>query len=174
MKNENFFAPKIGGENIAEKQEEFIEAPKDCYFIHGVKDWSKKHNIGIRTPEISCSLQKDGHTQAIRPYGYILRLNKGAIISAYDTDVTSRYYGSNFKKRLSEQTEQKKYRNYAEGELDALIENTQKNSHNELWVNGEMIKIAGVYVKKSEGDAPGAKAFIKACRKESIPIHLIE
>lgn len=174
MENENFFAPKSRGESDIEKQEKFIEAPEGCYFIHGVKGWTKKHSIGIRTPEISCSLQKDEHSQPIRPYGYVLQLDKGAITSAYDKDVTSRYYDTSFKKRLSEQTEQKKYRNYDEGELDALIENTQKNSHNELWVNGEMVEIIGAYVKKSEEDALGTKAFIKACGKENIPVHWIE
>ena len=174
MENENFFAPKSESENDIEKHEEFIETPEGCYFIHGVKDWTKKHSIGIRTPEISCSLQKDEYTQPIRPYGYILKLDKGAVTSAYDKDVTSRYYDTSFKKKLSEQTEQKKYRDYGEAELDALIENTQKNSHNELWVDGEMVEITGAYVKKSEEDIPGVKAFIKACRKENVPIHWIE
>ncbi len=174
MKNENFFAPESGSENDIEKQKEFIETPKGCYFVHGVKDWTKKHSIGIRTPEISCSLQQDERTQPIRPYGYILKLDKGAIASAYDKDVTSRYYDTSFKKRLSEQTDQKKYRNYSENELDALIENTQKNSHNELWVNGEKVEITGAYVKKSEEVAPGVKAFINACREKNIPIHWIE
>ena len=174
MENENFFAPKSESESDIEKQEEYIEAPEGCYFIHGVQEWTKKHAIGIRTPEISCSLQKDENTQPIRPYGYILKLDKGAIASAYDKDVTSRYYDTSFKKKLSEQTEQKKYREYDEDELDTLIENTQKNSHNELWVNGEMIEITGAYVKKTEEDALGVKAFIKACRKENIPIHWIE
>jgi hypothetical protein len=174
MKNENFFAPESKSESDIKKQETFVKAPKGCYFIHGVKDWSKQCGIGIRTPEISCSLQKDKHTQPIRPYGYILKLDKGAISSAYDRDVTSRYYDNNFKKKLSEQTERKKYKNYGEAELDILIENTQKNSHNELWVNGEMVEIIGAYVKKSEEDIPGVKAFIKACGKENIPIHWIE
>lgn len=174
MENENFFTPKPESENDIKKQEEFIEAPKGCYFIHGVKDWTKKHTIGIRTPEISCSLQKDEHTQPIRPYGYVLKLDKGAIGAAYDKDVTSCYYDTSFKKKLSEQTEQKKHRNYGEDGLNALIENTQKNSHNELWVNGEMVEITGAYVKKTKEDVLGVKAFIRACRKENIPIHLIK
>jgi len=172
MKNETLFTPE--GENDIEKQEGFVEAPEGCYFIHGVKDWTKKHSIGIRTPEISCSLQKDKHTQPIRPYGYIVRLDKGAITSAFDKDVASRYHDTSFKKQLNEQTEQKKYRSYAEDELDVLIKNTQKKSHNELWVNGEMVEITGAYVKKSEENTHGTKAFIKACRKENIPIHWIE
>jgi len=174
MENEKFFTPELESKKDIEKQKEFIEAPEGCYFIHGVKGWTKKHTIGIRTPEISCSLQKDNHTQPIRPYGYILKLYKGAIVSAFDKDVTSRYGDINFKKRLSEQTEQKKYRNYGENELDALIKNTQKNSHNELWVKGEMVEIIGAYVKKTEKEAAGVKAFVKACRKENIPIHWIE
>lgn len=157
-----------------EKQGEFIEAPEGCYFIHGVKDWTKKHTIGIRTPEISCSLQKDNRTQPIRPYGYVLKLDKGAVTSAYDKDVTSHYRDTDFKKRLSEQTEQKKYRDYSEDELDALMENTREKSHNELWVNGEKAEIIGAYIRKIENTSPGTKEFIKACEKENIPIHRVE
>ncbi len=174
MKNEKLFASKIETGGDMEKQGEFIKAPGGCYFIHGVKDWTKKHSIGIQIPEISCSLQKDERTQPIRPYGYILKLHKGAITAAYDKDVTSRYYDTNFKKQLSEQTEQKKYKQYAVDELNALMENTQKKSHNELWVDGEMVEIVGAYVNKSEINAPGIKAFIKACQKDNIPIHWIE
>ncbi len=103
-----------------------------------------------------------------------MRLSRGAILSAFDRDVTSKYYDANFKKELSEQTRRKKYRNYSEEELDVLAANTQKNSHNELWVNGEVVEIVGGYISKEGADAPGLQAFIRACDKEGIPIRRIE
>ncbi|MCX6763530.1 MAG: hypothetical protein NTZ97_02240 [Candidatus Moranbacteria bacterium] len=173
MKNEKFFIPKLEKvENI--EPQELIQPPKDCYFIHGVKDWSKESSIGVRTPEISCSLQKDNFTKPIRSYGYILKLDKGAITSAYNKDVTSQYSDTSFKKNLSEQSNQKKFKRYSEENLEELIEDTQKNSHNELWVNGELVEIIGAYVVKNENNIPGIKAFIKVCHEKGIPIHWIE
>lgn len=173
MKNNNFFGFESRIERL-EDNVETIQPPVDCYFIHGVKDWDKKRRPAISVPEVSCSIQKDGHTKPLRPYGYILRLQKGAVINAFDRDVTSRYCDASFKKELGEQTRLKKYRNYSENELSELVENTPRNSHNELWVNGEMAEIAGGYVSKAGIDAPGVKAFIKTCGEEGIPVRWVE
>lgn len=159
--------------NETEPEVETINLPEDCYFIHGVTQWSKNNAIGIKAPEISCSIQKDGFSMPLRPYGYILKIDKGAISRAFDTDVSSKYK-ENWEKELSEQTELKKYKNYQEDEFEELIQNTKKNSHNELWVNGEKVEIVGAYIKKEENNLPGTTAFIKACNNSNIPIHWIE
>ena len=174
MLNERMLTSKPEKKESIEEQQDYIKVPDECYFIHGVKDWTKKHSIGVRTPEISCSLQKDTHTQPIRPYGYILKLDKGAISGAYDRDVTSRYHDTSFKKKLSEQTRGKQYKNYNEDELEDLIENTKKKSHNELWVDGEMVEVIGAYVNKKKMEASGTRAFIKACNRDNVSIHWVE
>lgn len=154
------------------EQPSLITPPEDWYFMHGIKDWKKDHLIGIRSPEISCSLHKDGFTRPLRPYGYILALDQGSISRAYDRDVTSHYDG-NFKKILSEGTRQKKYNSYSEKELDLLAKNTRKDSHNELWVNGEKTEIIGAYIMKDAMGISGNQSFIKACRKAGIPVREI-
>ena len=62
-----------------EEHEEIIEPPVGTYFIHGVKTWSKENSLSIRSPEISVSVQEDGKTVPLRPYGYRLKVYKGAI-----------------------------------------------------------------------------------------------
>jgi len=172
VKKEKYFPSKL--ENSVEKtEEEIIKAPEGCYFIHGVTNWTKDNSIGIRTPEISCSLQKDEYTRPLKPYGYILQLTKGSIISAYDRDVASKYNDNSFTKSLSWQTNQKKLKNYSEENLDILIANTRQGNHNELFVKGEKVEIVGAYVDKSKSGSAGIKVFIKACKSENIQIHYI-
>ena len=167
--NKNFLTSKLKGQKSEEK---IVKPPEGCYFIHCIKSWSKNEYFGIKTPEISCSLQKDSYTIPLRPYGYILKIDKGAVICAFDRDVTSKY-NENWQK-FSAARQNKKIGRYSESELEELIKNTKENSHNELWIRGEMIQIIGAYVVKKKVVSPGTKVFIKSCRKADILIHWIK
>lgn len=156
-----------------EPEEEIVEPPEDSYFIHGVKQWSKKDRIGIRSPEVSASLHKDNVTELLRPYGYILKVYKDAISGAFDRDVTSAY-NERYEKELKPQSAGRKRRQYGEGELQELIENTKTGSHNEVWVKGNKVEIVGAYIIEEALNAPGARAFLKACQKDNIPVRIIK
>ena len=160
-------------EEESEQQGELVEPPEGAYFIHGVRTWSKNETIGIRSPEISGSLQVDGITKPIRPYGYRLRVDKGGLSSAFAEDVTSEF-GDGYKKRLKRQSSGIKRRQYEEDELSELVDNTKIGSHNELWLIGNMIEIVGAYITEDGMSAPGAQAFLKACRKDGISIEIIK
>jgi len=181
--SEKFHPPEFGEplkeENKSEQkpeigpEEEIIEPPEGSYFIHGVKQWSKKDRIGIRSPEVSTSLQKDNFTEPLRPYGYILKIDRGAIPGAFDRDVTSAY-NERYEKELKSQSAGRKRRQYGENELQELIANTKTGSHNEVWVKGDMAEIVGAYITEEALNAPGAKAFLKACQKDNISVRIIK
>lgn len=77
-------------------------------------------------PEISCSLQKDGYTQPMLPYGYVLKIDKGGINSIFNIDVTSEY-DINARKKIKDNVRQKRFKKYNVSDLDELIKNTPKN-----------------------------------------------
>ncbi len=156
-----------------ESIKETIEPPKDTYFIHGVKQWSKENRTGIRSPEISVSLQKDGSTKPLRPYGYILKIDKGAISMAFDRDVASQY-NENYRKESKLQSTGLKRRQSSENELQKLIANTKIGSHNEIWVKGDKVEIVGAYITEEMPSSPGAKAFLKDCQKNNISVRIIK
>lgn len=143
-----------------------IKPPKDCYFIHGVHNWNKSSNISITSTEICCSLQLDSKTKPIRPYGYILRLANGSVVSAFDTDVSSEIINGKKKLKLKNN-----FKNYKSTEFESLIENTRIGYHNELWVDSLGVEISGAYV--SEIDSIGRKSFIKSCNRDNLEIHYI-
>jgi len=103
----------------------------------------------------------------IRAYGFILKLDKDAIIAAFDTDVTSCYVNGSFQKGFSTQTENKKFRQYSEFELDLLISNTPLKYHNELWINAEKATITGAYLIDTDEPVAGKKQFLKTCAKSN-------
>ncbi|MEK7061779.1 MAG: hypothetical protein AAB957_00780 [Patescibacteria group bacterium] len=152
---------------------EIIETPEGTYFIHGVKQWSKKDRIDIRSPEVSVSLQKDDFTEPLRPYGYILKIDKGAISGAFDRDVTSTY-NERYEKELKPQSAGRKHRHYGESELQELMTNTKTGSHNEVWVKKDKTEIVGAYITEEALSAPGAKVFLQACQKDNIPVRIIK
>lgn len=156
-----------------ETEELVIQAPESTYFVHGVKAWSKEDKIGIRNLEVSASLQKDNFTKPIRPYGYILKIDKGAISIAFDRDVSSEY-NENGKKELKTQSAGRKRRKYTEDELQDLIANTKAGSHNEVWTRGDGIEIIGGYITEDALSAAGAKSFLKSCQRNSIPVRIIK
>ena len=123
------------------------------------------------TGEISVSLQKDRTTKPIRPYGYIIKIEKGGIVSAFDRDATSAH-NSKSKKEFKPQSSLKKWRWYSENELGLLLKNTRKDYHNEIWVNTDKAEIIGAYAV-GDSNMPGIKAFIKSCRKEKIEIKIV-
>jgi hypothetical protein len=154
-------------------EEETITTPEGTYFIHGVKQWSKKDRIGIRSPEVSASLQKDNVTEPLRPYGYILKVDKGAISGAFDRDVTSDY-NERYEKELKPQSAGRKCRQYNENELQELIANTKTGSHNEIWIRGDQAEVVGAYITEEALSSPGAKAFLKTCQRDNIPVRIIK
>ena len=161
MNLENF-----NNESGAEK----IKTPQGSYFIHGLKTWNEKSSIGIRQPEISCSLQLDKKTNPIRPVGYILEIDNGGIVHSFDRDTTSTI-DENFQKILKDNSPTLK--DYSENDLDKLLQNTKNGSHNEIWVNGLSVDIVGAYVVQKEEEIAGVKKFIKACKDASIEVHTI-
>lgn len=126
-----------------------IIPPSGTYFIHGLDRWSKDYLINLMHEEICVSLQKDGHTSPIRPLGFILNVKK--ILAAYDRDAASKLV---FNKRSFSRFS-RQLRNYG-SDLQELILNTPKNSHNELWVKRDDAEILGGYIV---GD--GHKSFEK-------------
>jgi len=119
------------------------------------------------------SLQRDNVTKPLRPYGYILRVERGAISGAFDRDVTSAYNGRG-EKELKPQSAGRKRRQYGEGDLQELIANTGTGSHNELWVKGDRVEIIGAYITEEALSAPGARAFLKACQRDDIPVRILK
>lgn len=105
--------------------EAVITPPEGTYFIHGVNSWNKDSIVSVSFPEISCSIQKDGYTDPLRPFGFILELDKGSIVSAHDTDVASKR-GSGYTKEYGDATLSKNYKEYSEDELGTLIESTKE------------------------------------------------
>ena len=67
--------------NNQEANVEKIKTPEGSYFVHGLKTWSAESSVGIHQPEISCSLQLDGKTEPIRPFGYILEIDRGVLFA---------------------------------------------------------------------------------------------
>lgn len=172
MKDRNMEGePKLNQQEII--GEEIINPPQDWYFIHGVKDWSSKDRIRVLSPEISGSLQKDGYTKPLRPYGYILKVDKGGISRAFSRDVTSEY-GENYKKQLSKQGKARKRKQYNENDLQALVDDTREGTHNELWFTGDKVEIVGSYITERGRQDPGAKAFLKECRKQNLQVRFVK
>jgi len=165
-------AEKFGSPEINEQSEETLVLPEGTYFIHGIKPWSKTDSIGLRSPEVCASLQKDNITSPLRPYGYILKLDKGAISGAFDRDVASEY-NERYEKQFKPQSVGHERRKYDEEELQELIKNTRSGSHNEVWVRGDGVEIIGAYITEEALSAPGAKAFLKTCQENNIPVRII-
>jgi hypothetical protein len=141
-----------------------ITPPPGTYFIHGLPHWSKHYFVELVFSEVSVSLQKDGHTTPIRPLGFILQIEQGGIRAAYAKDVASKVERG--MKVLSEFSRVTK--RYAEHELDALIANTPKGKHNELWVNPLRAEIVGGYIVGN-----GSKSFEKAMKRAGLDVHHI-
>jgi hypothetical protein len=138
-----------------------------------VRPWSGESSFRINSPEICVSLQKDAVTKPLRPYGFILNIDRGGIKSAFDRDVTSQY-NEHFEKELKIQSAGKKRHQYDENELDRLMENTKNGSHNEIWVKGDKAEIVGAYIFEEQMNAIGANVFLKACRKNGVQIKIIK
>lgn len=151
---------------------EAITPPNGTYFIRGIKNWTPGNDLTVNFSEISCSLQKDGQTIPLRPYGYILEIDKGGIISAHDKDITSEI-GENNTKEPSHRAMKADLKTYTENNLDDMIANTKNGSHNELIVKGDKVGVLGAYVVEGENNLPGIKQFKKDCLSKGIKIHLV-
>src|SRR5258706_3422490 len=151
---------------------ETITPPKESYFLRGIRNWTPNEDLKINMPEISISLQRDGQTLPLRSYGYILEIDKGGIVSAYDRDVTSEYI-ENGKKGLAERSTKNDTKTYSEEELDDLLQNTKSGSHNELVVRGDKVGITKAYVLEGAKRIKGLRKFKKDCLSKGIEIHII-
>ncbi len=151
---------------------ETITPPTGSYFLRGIRNWTPNEDLKINMPEVSISLQKDGKTLPLRPYGYILEIDKGGIVKAYDRDVTSEYTEEG-KKGLAERSTKNDTRTYTENELEDLIRNTKSGFHNELIVNGNEIGITKAYVLEGAKKIKGLRKFKKDCVLKGIEIHII-
>ena len=140
---------------------EWINKP---IFIRGIPPWERGTPVILPPGEISVSLHREGF-KPLRPYGFILDLLPGAIISAFDRDVCSDKNGD--KKCLSLQTSHKKYRNYREDELEELLKNTKIGGHNEIWIDSNKADIVGAYIT---GAAPGWVQFQNDMLAADIPV----
>lgn len=146
-----------------------ITPPEGSYFIHGLGGWSKKSAPAIiKEEEISVSLQQDGKTEPIRPFGYIVRLDRGSIRHAASRDLTSRV-GEDGQKVP---TVSRGLR-YDEERLDELIEDTARGKHNELIVDVLKVGVEEAYVLEDSAGTPGVNAFRKACQERGIRIRVI-
>lgn len=140
-----------------------IIPPEGSYFIHGFSSWSKNHLIDFPHSEISVSIQKDDHTVPLRPIGFILEIQDGGIIAAFDRDVCSKIVRD--RKVYSPWSSRSK--NYTD--LNELLANTPKGKHNELWVRSSFATIIAGYVVTGTK----AKFFQKQMRKANYPIRII-
>jgi len=174
-KNVKNVMPRADGQELTAK----IATPKGSYFIHGFKNWKKSNSIGNFPPEICVSLQKDGNTNPLRNYGFILDIDKGGVINGYDRDVASKHLGGS---KIIDQKSPANLRNlreYKEDELESLVENTRTGTHNEIWINSEFAEITKAYIVEklsAIGYRPsenGIKSFLKACEKENLEIYRI-
>jgi hypothetical protein len=139
-----------------------VYTPEDTYFIRGLQEWSKFYPIDLIDPEISVSLQKDGYTLPLRPFGYVIEVEKGGIMNAFDRDVTSKIIQG--KKTFAPWTD-RNWREYKEDEMHILMENTRKGSHNEIWVRSRCATIVGGYVVGEAG-----KGFVNSMERYGYPI----
>jgi hypothetical protein len=140
-----------------------ITPPPSTYFIHGLPYWSKDFFVDLMYSEVSVSIQKDGFTVPLRPLGFILEIQKGGIISAFDKDVASKLVDG--KKVLSIFSRISK--TYSETELDALVFNTPRGKHNELWVDSSKAEIVGGYTLGN------TNSFEKAMKRADLDVHHI-
>lgn len=141
-----------------------VVPPQDTYFIHGLNSWGRNGHFRL-FEEISVSLQKDGYTNPLRSFGFVLEINSGGILAAFDCDITSKV--ENGKKVMSWQS-RRGVRSYCENTLDQLIANTSKSKHNELWVKGDEATIVGGYI--TEG---GHDDFLRIMKKKGLPVRFI-
>jgi len=142
---------------------------QNWYYIHGLKDWTKKSIFGRFSPQISISLNHDYYTVPLYPYGYIVTIiDPKCIVSSFDTDVSSELnsFGNKVFSRL---TKDKWFKDYYD-DLDNLIRNTKHGSHNEIWIRSCHVKIIGIYINKE--NVPGLKSFKKAARKRNFIVPL--
>jgi len=146
--------------------------PEGWYFVRGLRTWRRGLVPRIWANQISCSLQNDGVTSPLRPFGYVLKLYRGAIVAAFDRDVSSTT-GANVSKSFGHQTAHRESTNYGEAGLGELTANTRRGSHNEIWVDSSRAEIAQAYVLGGSSGVPGTLAFVRACRSAGLDVHWI-
>ncbi|RIH85266.1 hypothetical protein Mterra_01755 [Calidithermus terrae] len=148
--------------------EEPLTPPDNSLFIHGVWRWDRHRLLGVLVPEICVSLHLEGRTQPLRPYGYVLRLYRGAIRCAFDRDVGSVRRGG----WLTLPGPRPALRYYLEDELAELLARTRPGGHNELWVRAARAEIVGGYLLEGS-QAAGATAFRRACLRAGWAVRLL-
>lgn len=153
------------------KQEEILP-PAGTFFIRGVSNWTAGKDTSINYEQISISLHKDGQTTPIRPYGFILKLDPGAIVNAYDRDITTEASFREGTKFIAERAK-KKTREYTEEELGELMENTSQSKHNEIIVKGNKVEVIGAYIIEDTKGVPGIRKFRQYCSEKGFTIHIV-
>lgn len=145
----------------------FVEWLNRPIFIRGIPPWERGSPIRLPYDQFSVSLHTKG-LKPLRPYGYILRIDPGAIVAAFDRDVCSDKDGN--KKVFSPATSNKKYRNYSPDELGELLANTRPGYHNEIWIDPDKCDIIGAYVTEP---SPGWRQFQLDMKAAQLPIERI-
>ncbi len=154
---------------------ELITPPKGTYFIRALKNWNPRMGAAVSS-ETSISLQIDKKTLPLRSYGYILNVDKGAVIRAYDKDVTSELdeEGKRVPATRSTLSDAKQHSGqYTEENLDVLCEKTKDGAHNELIVRGGMVEISGCFIVEGTEKEPGLAKFRNDCLAKKLKIHII-
>jgi len=106
--------------------------------VHGLKNWNKFSRVGyFNTIQISCSFHIPGRTEPLRPFGYILRPSRKAILAIYYKDVCSYTIGG-----LKIVRKENDIFKCGIGDLEFL---TPLGKHNEIIVDSRFIEIVGYY-----------------------------
>lgn len=150
-----------------------ITPPNGSFFIHGIRGFGAGSGFmvgqfGRGCEEVSISLQADGLTLPLRPYGYIIEVDNGAIVKASARDMSTMLLGG-VKHATVERGD-----SYDETQLTDLLAMTKRGGHNEITVLRNGVEVAGAYVVEgSETGIPGIRKFLQACREKKMPVHII-
>jgi len=150
---------------------EFISAPGSSYFLHGFRTWNSYSSFQMFEPEMSCSLQLDGYTKPFRPFGVIISIEVGGLITGFDQDVASILLDG--QKMFGHHSISTNFNSYCEEEMSTLINKTHKHRHNELWVIADAIHIIGAYCIANTKDIVGVKAFRRECQERKIELRSV-
>lgn len=173
METTNGFNPTSANSESIRREPETIVPPEGSYFIHGIKSFGGEKGFilgqfGRGLEEISISLQKDGETLPLRPYGYILEIDKGSVVRASARDMATAVLGG-----VKHPTVERGG-SFKEDQMTELLAVTRRGSHNEIIAKRNGVEAVAAYVLEgADKGTPGVKKFLQACREKRMPVRMI-
>lgn len=92
--------------------------------------------------------------------GFVLDANPNCIVQSFARDVASYVLHGTRHRSLAHSTAT----DYGT-DWDRLLQHTPKDSHNEVWVDGEAANVIGFYLV---GPSPGSNVFSRECQRANL------